>query len=250
MKTFTLMKPGIACRDGKIQVGEPGRGRHLVEVPMSQGGEFAADGRLLSVTVPGEQAGELLVVVPDLSGFRGSSSISAMDGCVEVARGACAQGDAGRMGGGAEYLLRVAPGGTFTVRRSGRRVEWAEGLFTNVNGAMVFCNPKKEAAIAAASSALFGAAPVIDPAIAAANVEREHALHVRDQAAKDAAEAVKRGVEAIHAETAALQRETWELENQARVVADNRRAREARDAAKAALGNGREVWGALDALKI
>lgn len=37
-----------------------------------------------------------------------------------LAEGYCAQGDAGRMGGGAEYLIALQPGEGFSVHRSGR----------------------------------------------------------------------------------------------------------------------------------
>jgi hypothetical protein len=37
-----------------------------------------------------------------------------------IAQGQCAQGEAGRMGGGPEYLVRCLPGTRFSIRRSGR----------------------------------------------------------------------------------------------------------------------------------
>lgn len=238
MKAFTLLTQGIACLDGKIPVGEMGRGRHLVLVPVPSGGEFSADGKLMSVEVPGEQPGELLVLVPDMSGFRGSSSISAMEGCTEIARGRRAQGDAGRMGGGSEYLLRVANGGSFKVSRSGRRLDWSTGSYTNVNGTLVFRDPAKEAEVAAASAVIFGSAPAIAPEIAAANLEREAALQARDAAAEQAAEAVKRGVETIRAETAAVWREVSALEAKAAEVRRLEEAKAAKAKAASELGNG------------
>src|SRR5207253_10818232 len=92
MRAFTLISSGIPCREGKIQVGESGRGRHLAEVPVPKGGEFSEDGKLLVIAIPGEQPGEALVFVPDLSGFRGSSSIREMTGCIEFAKGFGADG--------------------------------------------------------------------------------------------------------------------------------------------------------------
>lgn len=255
MKTYTINKTkiglGIDTRDGNVVLGEDGRGRNLVMVPIPAGvGEFSTDGKLLSMVIPGAQPDEILVLVPDMSGFRGSSGISDMCGGVIVAEGACAQGDAGRMGGGAEYLLRVANGGTFTVRRSGRRIEWSVGVYTNYNGKLVFRDPVKEAETEAASAALFGAAPVISPEIAAANIARESARSARDEAAQAAEEAIRRGVEIIHKETEALWAETQELQRDAAVVRENRRAQDERDAAKRELGNGREAWSALDRIKI
>ncbi len=37
-----------------------------------------------------------------------------------IAEGRCAQGDAGRMGGGPEYLLALKPGARFSIQRQGR----------------------------------------------------------------------------------------------------------------------------------
>lgn len=235
--TFTTITPGIACREGKIHVGESGRGRHLIVVPVPTGGEFAPDGRLMSVTVPGEQPGEILVLVPDMSGFRGSSSIAETEGCAEVAKGYCAQGDAGRMGGGAEYLLRVANGGSFTVSRSGRRLDWSTGTYTNVNGTLVFRDPAKEAELAAASSVLFGEAPAIAPELAAANLEREAALKARDEAAAQAAVRDERGVESIRAETAAVWREVSAMEAKAAELRQLEEAKAAKAKAASVLGN-------------
>lgn len=287
MKATTLTKNGIRMEDGVIVVGESGRGRHMVKVPVPQNAELVnrsqwsgaeiidpagrvvnersgdADSwvaeyatahaakiggtvrrvphysaTLISVTVPGEQPGELLVFVPDMSGFRGESSISKMEGCQVVARGRRAEGDAGAMGGGAEYLLRIANGGSFTVARSGRRLEWGVGVYTNVNGTLVFRDPAKEAKVAEASASLLGMAPVISPEIAKANLEREAALRARDEAAAQAAEAVKRGVEAVRAETAALWREVSDYQQQAAEVRHLEEARAAKAKAAAELGNG------------
>jgi hypothetical protein len=133
-------EPGASVREipgGMIAVGELGRGRKLVSVPVPAGAEVA-DGRLLSVPAKNQPAGAVLVALRDHSGFRGGWSLSDRQGVIVLAEGECAQGDAGRMGGGPEYLAVVAEGGTATVNRSGRlygkaatlRVRNAGGVLT------------------------------------------------------------------------------------------------------------------------
>jgi len=63
---------------------------------------------------------DLLVRIPDQSGFRGSWSLETTGQVIRLAEGFSAQGDAGRMGGGPDVLLRVSPGAVITIRRSGR----------------------------------------------------------------------------------------------------------------------------------
>ena len=123
MKCYTIRggtgAEGIETKDAAIRVGETGRGRKLVSVPVPQGAEVA-DGRLLAVPAKNQPAGAVLVAFRDHSGFRGGWSLSDRQGVIVLAEGECAQGDAGRMGGGPEYLAVVADGGSATVNRSGR----------------------------------------------------------------------------------------------------------------------------------
>ena len=202
--------PGIkVADDGTIHVGESGRGRKLIRVPLPAGAEVV-DGRL--VRVPGESG--CVVLVHDQSGFRGgwrlreartpeewlqivrrsdahrpplgTGALNETAGhvmgdicpacdaiclhpaersidparCKILAEGACAQGDAGRMGGGPEYLLRIAEGYAIECVRSGRlysspgvyRLEYSLGALPSVADLLVASVPraKAEAALAAA----------------------------------------------------------------------------------------------------
>jgi hypothetical protein len=129
-------RPGIACRDGKIAVGDSGRGRHLVVVPIPPGAVVSDDDVLTSCDGPPTS---VLVLIPDHSGFRGSwhlrdarteaewdevvggAFVDERDfGGVVIARGECAQGIAGKMGGGPEYLLRLDHGQAVEIVRQGR----------------------------------------------------------------------------------------------------------------------------------
>lgn len=126
--------------------------------PRVLGGALARHGHLWRVA-PGPAEGEACaVLVRDQSGYRGTWTLTGdptPTGCplageysetshlcascgVEVspwtrhadytygpaprvlAQGMCAQGDAGRMGGGAEVVVVLRPGGGFVVRRAGR----------------------------------------------------------------------------------------------------------------------------------
>jgi hypothetical protein len=132
MKCFTLypggIEKGILLRDGRISIGEPGRGRTLVTVPVPQGAEVVdiqgepptITGRLMSIPAKNSPAGAVLVVIRDHSGFRGSWSLGDQQGVTILAEGYCAQGAAGRMGGGPEYLAVLSDGGSATITRSGR----------------------------------------------------------------------------------------------------------------------------------
>jgi len=175
MEAYTIrgmrVEKGIpVAEDGFIHVGEKGRGRRMVRVPVPVGStvevcEPPKEDRL--VDVPGEG---ILLFIPNQSGYRGAWRLAeyatgecperrvqvdvrnwrATDRCpgcgrliaecwrpdlhapvpagtlqpedigVVVAKGHCAQGEAGRMGGGPEYLIVVKPGTKFSIRRSGR----------------------------------------------------------------------------------------------------------------------------------
>lgn len=178
MKCYTVkdgaISPGIATLDGKIHVGEQGRGRELVTVklpegstvqPVSGGPRFETTGNMPAFrgcishgvsewdgrpTAAEEEtikaAGATwrplpdapvvglctavrsvhhlptaaLILVEDQSGFRGTWSMQKPEGLTVIAKGSCAQGDAGRMGGGPAYLLVLKAGGSFLISRSGR----------------------------------------------------------------------------------------------------------------------------------
>ena len=150
MKCYTLSEPGIVTGDGKITLGEGGRGRRLTQIPVPPGSVLEGD-RVVSCPGPETTA---LVRIPDQSGFRGSWSLTgpitveeavgvlaarAADpvqdgdrlaerhpfieqpfGGKVIAEGRCAQGIAGAAGGGAEMLVSLAPGQGFSVLRGGR----------------------------------------------------------------------------------------------------------------------------------
>lgn len=162
------VKDGIAIADdGFIHVGESGRSRKLVLVPVPER-SIVVEKHLMSVETP-----MTIVLIRDHSGYRGSWHLAAfathrcsLDGqkpplsggsewmpqyecpdCGEVftaldsqfrhpaaparklaaseigiviAEGECAQGLAGYVGGGPEYLIAVKPATFFSIRRSGR----------------------------------------------------------------------------------------------------------------------------------
>lgn len=144
---------GIETTEGRVVLGEAGRGRKLVELPAPAGSKlrqavaavaatfeegdtagpggfvFRGLGRML--TQPVQAVSEALtdvadrepfvacVLIRNLSGFRGTWSLKSPAGTKVVAEGRCAQGIAGNMGGGPEYLL-LLPGGTVTLVREGR----------------------------------------------------------------------------------------------------------------------------------
>jgi len=158
---------GIPLDDGTIHVGEEGRGRLLVRVPVPEGSAIQ-NGRLVKVPLSGEFAAAV-VLIRDHSGFRGgwrlcepwtleewerfvrrAQAHRPPDGngplanghedgecpaCERVApappqrrrasvrviaEGFCAQGLAGRMGGGPEYLIVLPDGAAVEIVRWGR----------------------------------------------------------------------------------------------------------------------------------
>lgn len=178
---------GITLQDGKVRLGETGRGREMVEIPPPTGSMIQNDELL---QVPGE--GGAILYIPDLSGYRGSWELGlknpdwfrVYDARIEhrrliethpesddnreflipaghdtvweckkckapdlipipnsvkvIATGRRAQGLAGRMGGGPEYLIHVPFGTTLEIRRLGRtysapRVLWVEVNESGVN---------------------------------------------------------------------------------------------------------------------
>ena len=199
MKTlcFTLTLSGIECRNGQIVLGQSGRGRKQVTVPVPTGAEIAdriettevfyqckeysgwSDRHYIPLDQLGRygdqwrekpdaprrvswtgrvvaldsQSGGVLVRIPDQSGFRGGWSAKLGPGVTRIAAGFCAQGDAGRMGGGEDLIVRMAEGSSVEILRYGRRVE-PRSILKIRDGIPVITNPDAEAASAAASNAL------------------------------------------------------------------------------------------------
>jgi hypothetical protein len=137
--------PFIRVSDaGMIVVGEEGRNRIRVDVPLPEG-SVVRDGAVIEIPVSSEEAAAV-VLIRDFAGFRGSWDLvepleldvirefiatNADDRVllqhmrtVEpprcVARGRCAQGIAGRMGSGDEILYVAAEGETYDIIRWGR----------------------------------------------------------------------------------------------------------------------------------
>jgi len=149
--------PGIRTEDGLIILGDEGRGRQLARVPLPPGASLGREGTVqaLPVSHPDVVA---VVLIRDHSGYRGgweppplaraasplrdrlelpweetcpvcewrgrhgpypTNPLRAQDLGRLIAEGRCAQGGAGRMGGGPEYLIAARPG-EFCIHRWGR----------------------------------------------------------------------------------------------------------------------------------
>lgn len=121
------VREGIALKDGHILVGEAGRGRHQIRVPVRQG-TVNERGVLVAIPKPSRSPdAAALVLIRDQSGYRGSWELlsDSLEPCqprslgLLIAEGRAAQGEAGRAGGGPEYLLALPPV-TFCIHRLGR----------------------------------------------------------------------------------------------------------------------------------
>lgn len=198
MNAFTIAggraTAGIALRKGDIarviEVGEEGRGRKRVLVPVPSGAvvEGREDGRPgIMMTAP-DRPGEVnavVVLVRDHSGFRGSWDVrnprtqadwqnivkrqaapaEEREGMPApeptqdptwrvIAEGFSAQGDAGRMGGGPEFLTVLLDGQAIEIVRHGRLYGEPSCLkVENRGGTLVITNPRKEAESVLAASA-------------------------------------------------------------------------------------------------
>ena len=163
--------PSISVdQEGRVTLGQSGRGRKLVLVPVPAGATIIEQ-RLTDV--PGE-AGCVVVLVRDQSGFRGGwhlrdplsdaewDAVAARTGeePVErehtarvIAEGWCAQGDAGGMGGGPEYLLVLGDGQAVEAVRRGR-LYGSPSVFRveNRGGEVVVTYPKAVAESRAAAA--------------------------------------------------------------------------------------------------
>lgn len=196
---------GIALSaEGKIVVGESGRGRSQIVLDPPPGSEvytpktYREDtSRFLKAIQTSRDEAAALILLRDHSGYRGGwclreapvsmcpnegqlfadpqvpslrapcpecgsgdtdhrllprGEMSATDIGHVVAEGYCAQGDAGRMGGGPEYLLLARPG-SFSISRAGRLYGQPRRLTVQVgtDGSVTVTNA--EAEIMAASAA-------------------------------------------------------------------------------------------------
>ena len=161
-----LIEPGIRlAQDGMIHLGQQGRGRTLTRVPVPCGTiapvpadlvEAARVGNRPTLTaLPGEGA---VVCIRDHSGFRGSWTLDAPHYTIR-ATGQCAQGDAGRMGGGPEHLLVLPPGQHVLISRTGRLYGAPAILEVRcaADGLVTLHDVEDEARTAAAGVALVGA---------------------------------------------------------------------------------------------
>jgi hypothetical protein len=141
-----------------IDVGEPGRGRLLSRVPVPTDADIDHAARRLMAVPVSDPRSVAVLLIRDHSGYRGSwwlchaatslcprwqtkitgeactecrgewehnllpLAVEELDGSAIgrlIATGHRAQGQAGRMGGGPEYLIAVHPG-RFGIRRTGR----------------------------------------------------------------------------------------------------------------------------------
>jgi hypothetical protein len=130
-------------RDGHIVVGEEGRNREKVIVALPAGA-VVIDGQVMEIPVSDPEA-VAVILLRDMSGYRGSWSLvyplpdevleayleqrnlDVVRGRLEyatpprlIAKGRCAQGIAGRMGGGEELLFVAREKEAYDILRSGR----------------------------------------------------------------------------------------------------------------------------------
>lgn len=125
-----------------VEVGEYGRGRELQFVPLHPSLQPQKDEKTIftkqvfyiehadlattksggHILVPAKgESNKALVKVYGVEGYRGSLRYTFSDPEPQiVARGHHAQGDAGRMGGGAEFLVIMHPGDRIDIQRLGR----------------------------------------------------------------------------------------------------------------------------------
>jgi len=136
-----IVRRGLPLKEGAILVGEEGRGRRIVRVAPPHGSVVEGD-RVVAIPVSRNSA-VAVVLIRDFSGYRGTWDLVAplpedvistfvetqnrdllareeVRPLHEIARGHCAQGIAGRMGGGAEILFVASAGETYDVVRWGR----------------------------------------------------------------------------------------------------------------------------------
>jgi len=153
MKCYFLTElgiPYIKSADGRylIPIGECGRGRELQVFRFDPNrAKFAPveghygirfwDTGIVEYTMPDEKPGEAMVFVPEMFGSRGTSRIVETYKCKELGKGKRANGLAGRVEWGEEYLMRVEEGGWFKVKVTGRKIGLIYRKFVNSNGKII-----------------------------------------------------------------------------------------------------------------
>ena len=150
-------RPGIPTEGGLILLGEEGRGRRLARIPLPPGASLDRQGVVHAIPVSHPDVA-VVVLIRDHSGYRGGWELLTLpqevcplrdrwdppreETCPVcewrgrhgpyptnplqpgdlgrlIAEGYCAQGAAGYMGGGPEYLVAARPG-EFCIHRWGR----------------------------------------------------------------------------------------------------------------------------------
>lgn len=180
IKAFTVSKEGvtqgISVTDGYIHVGEEGRGRRLVRVPLPENAIIEGDKLMGATAKTAAAAAAAVVYIEDHSGFRGSWDLtyprtdeeweSIVQGRGEevpkrkiaeprriIAKGRKAQGAAGYAGGGEEYLLIMQEGEAYEIVRYGRLYGAPSVIKIQVkNGQLIATDPREEAASRVAKS--------------------------------------------------------------------------------------------------
>jgi len=157
MKTipcFSIKKDGqclpyIKITDtNEIIIGEEGRGRKMIAVPLPAGTEIdkVEEYSIVSVVRRISTSHDDVVVallIEDQSGFRGTwwlcrdlsdnDELNPEEIGYIIAKGWCAEGAAGRMGGGPEYLILARPG-KFIIHRKGRLYGDPEYIAVEIGG--------------------------------------------------------------------------------------------------------------------
>lgn len=152
MDMYEIERPGRNVEKispfGEIKLGESGRGRSLVVINIiDDGGEnYAVFGNeLLKTTLPKSKS--CLVRVNTTDSYQRGRRYDLLDAenCEQIiASGHFAFGDAGRVGGGEDYLIEAVPGTAFTLREKyGKETryhwdgaEWLVGSLADVKMAL------------------------------------------------------------------------------------------------------------------
>lgn len=148
MRTFTV---GLTAEEGlfvqpdpfpHIQVGEEGRGRLEIRVPLGKdlqaedcpthlhrASVIRIDGGVEQYLLVAEKSADerALVLLKTPMGYRGGTEWTGLDqsGVLVLAKGKRADGAAGRMGDYHEYLVVIPSGAELMVHRAGRGAVWA-----------------------------------------------------------------------------------------------------------------------------
>ena len=138
--SFKIAGEGEYVGNSSFPKGDP-----RIEEAMKQGANFAQvrerhikeEGQLTEIPSNMPES-TLLILVRDQSGFRGSWKMEENSNIKKIAVGRRAQGDAGRMGDGPEYLLSVPSGESIVAQRTGRLYGCPEKwTITNEGGSLV-----------------------------------------------------------------------------------------------------------------